>query len=241
MSLKEDLIKEIKDIIKTQWTERDGYVVPKPEDVKLLNDGVKINVTMLYSDLVHSTDLTMKETKYFASEVYKCFLSSASRIIKYWDGYIRSFDGDRVMAVFIGDDKNSNAVAAALEISHAVNKLILPEIQTFYNKSHNYFNIDHCTGIDTSEIFIVRGGVKIDNDLVWIGRAANVASKLSEVRNGNYTIISDAVYDSLGYNRKYLNDIDDNYISKYIWSEKDWNEIPGIRKIYCSHWYKVIN
>lgn len=238
MSLKEDLEKDINEITSNQWTKRDGQVVPKVEDLGLKNDGVKLQATMLYSDLVHSTKLVTDETQDFAAEIYKLFLSTSARIIKYHDGFIRSFDGDRVMGVFIGSSKNSNAVAAALEISYAVINMIIPKIREFYTRP--YFKVEHCTGIDTSEVFVIRGGPKIDNDLVWIGRAANAAAKLSDVRDGFTTVISEDVYDKLNDNRKYLNDIDDNLVSKYIWVSKDWNNIKGINKIYGTHWFKII-
>mgnify|MGYP001222938476 CR=1 FL=1 len=238
MSLKEDLEKDINDIVNNLWTTRDGQVVPKVEDLGLKNDGVKLQATMLYSDLVHSTKLVTDEIQTFASEIYKLFLSTSARIIKYHDGFIRSFDGDRVMGVFIGTAKNTNAVGAALDISHAVTDMIVPKIKTFYSRP--YFNIEHCTGIDTSEVFVIRGGPKIDNDLVWIGRAANAAAKLSDVRDGYTTVISEDVYDHMNDMRKYLNDTEDGHVRKYIWVSKDWNEIKGINKIYRTHWRKII-
>jgi class 3 adenylate cyclase len=240
MSLETELNTEVKNIIKTTWTERDGQIVPKSEDVKLLNEGVKIEATMLYSDLVDSTELTMKNTFKFSAEVYKCFLSCSSRIIKNWDGFIRSFDGDRVMGVFIGNQKNSNAVWAALEISWAVFDIMIPEIKRFYKGTHDSFNISHCTGIDTSNLFIIRGGVRNDNDLVWIGRAANVAAKLSSIRDWNTTYITEAVYNTMFDDRKYLNDIYDGYKRKYIWVERTWNEVSGVNKIYGTNWRKIV-
>jgi class 3 adenylate cyclase len=45
---------------------------------------------------------------WFAAEIYKSYLISACRIIRDNGGEITAFDGDRVMAVFIGNMKNTN-------------------------------------------------------------------------------------------------------------------------------------
>ena len=57
MSLVDDLQAEVKKIFREAWTSRDGQVVPEPEDIKLGNDAVKLDGTVLYADLDDSTDL----------------------------------------------------------------------------------------------------------------------------------------------------------------------------------------
>src|SRR3954452_1406951 len=116
MGLKQDLVSEVDSIFNTDWKERDGRKVPEPEDVKLGNDAVKLEGTVLYADLADSTELVKKYHWWFAAEVYKAHLVCACRIIRLNDGVITAFDGDRVMAVYVGDRKNTNAVRSALAI-----------------------------------------------------------------------------------------------------------------------------
>jgi class 3 adenylate cyclase len=71
--------------------------------VKLGNDAVKLSATVLYADLADSTKLVDGHTKQFSAEIYKTFLHCAAKIIRSEDGVITAYDGDRVMAVFIGD------------------------------------------------------------------------------------------------------------------------------------------
>lgn len=47
MSLTEEIQKEIANIVRTTWTERDGYVVPADESLKLGNDAVNVDATVL--------------------------------------------------------------------------------------------------------------------------------------------------------------------------------------------------
>lgn len=98
---------------------------------------------------------------------------------------LRAYDGDRVMAVFIGNMKNTNAATCALQINYAMNEIIRPKLKAQYPNT-NYVPA-HPVGVDTSELFIARIGVRNDNDLVWVGRAANYAAKLCALRDGAYT------------------------------------------------------
>ena len=56
---------------------------------------------------------------HFAAEVYKAFLRCAARIIRAEGGAITAYDGDRVMAVFVGEGKNTAAVRCALKVHWA--------------------------------------------------------------------------------------------------------------------------
>ena len=139
----------------------------------------------------------------FAAEVYKCFLTCAARIIRSKGGEITAYDGDRIMAVYIGDSKNSDAASTALNIHYAVLKIINPAIRDQYPS--NPYTVRHVVGIDTSNLFVARIGVRGDNDLVWVGRAANYAAKLSD-RSGAPTQITADVYNRLNKSAKYGDD-----------------------------------
>ncbi len=108
-------------------------------------------------------------------EIYKNYLYCASRLIRNEGGAITAYDGDRVMGLFIGDFQWSNAVKCALKINYAVSQIINPAIKAQYDSSE--FAVSQCVGIDTSEVYASRAGVRGDNDLVWIGRAPNYAAK----------------------------------------------------------------
>lgn len=102
LALKEELELTVKKIFHDDlWTMRDGEVVPEPEDLKLGNDGVNLNGTVLYADLSGSTKLVDTKKAAFAAEIYKAYLPCAARIIKSQGGVITAYDGDRVMGVFI--------------------------------------------------------------------------------------------------------------------------------------------
>ena len=126
MGLKDELTAEVKKIFAAQWTTRDGSKVPEAEDLKLGNDAVELDGTILYADLDGSTAMVDKYKQHFSAEVYKTYLYTAAKIIRSEGGVIVSYDGDRVMAVFIGDSKNSSAARCALKINWAVKHIVNP-------------------------------------------------------------------------------------------------------------------
>src|SRR5437763_4378013 len=101
MGLVDDLQDETDGFIKNGWTRRDGEVIPESEDVQLGNDCVDFEATFLYADLADSTELAIQD-KSVAAEIVKSYLMGTTRIIRHVGGEIRSFDGDRVMGVFLG-------------------------------------------------------------------------------------------------------------------------------------------
>jgi class 3 adenylate cyclase len=220
---------QIVDILQTDWEKRNGQKVPEAEDVRLGNDAVEIDGTVLYADLEDSTGLVLGHKDWFAAEVYKCYLIAACELIKNNGGIITAFDGDRVMAVFIGATKNSDAARCALQINYAVQKVINVKIKERYKDTS--YQLSQAVGIDTSSLFIARTGIRGSNDLVWVGKAANYAAKLCSLREGNYnTYITKDVFDRLMEASKLGGDPKSPMWEKVMWPDR------GIA-IYRSSWW----
>lgn len=188
----------VEDIMAAEWKITDGRVVPKTDDIVMKDGGRKIDATYVYADLADSTKLAQstlyKET---VAKIIRAYINSATRILRNYGGEIRSFDGDRVMAIFIGDDKNTKAVRAAFAINWAVQEVIPDAIASAWSDGENFKDIGHRVGIDTGDSLIVRGGARDSSDLISVGSAPNVAAKLSDLKNGYSIYITKAVYDDL--------------------------------------------
>jgi class 3 adenylate cyclase len=149
MPLADELKTEVEKILSTHWATRNGTTVPAPEDLGLGNDAVKFEAaTLLYADLSDSTGMVSSQPDYFAAEVYKSFLYSAARVIRSEGGEVTAYDGDRIMAVYLGGSKNTNATRSALKINYAVTHIINPAITAQYPQ--RAFRLRHVVGIDTS-------------------------------------------------------------------------------------------
>lgn len=228
--MKSELESRVSTIFKTVWTERNGQVVPAPEDLALGNDAVKLEATVLYADLAESTAMVNQKTKTFAAEVYKSFLHCAGRIITSHGGVITSYDGDRVMGVFIGDAKNSTAARVGLKINYAVKNIVQVKMKEQYAKTDHI--VRHTVGIDTSDLYIARTGIRGSNDLVWVGRAANYAAKLSDLSPSTATWITKKVYDNLNDKSKFASG--NNMWKKYTWTQQNNEEVYG-----STYWWSI--
>lgn len=232
MTIADDVASDVDSSLREVWNTRDGTVVPETEDVALAGGGVKFGAVMLYVDLVDSTDIAIYDRR-VAAKLFRAFLSTSSRLIRYRNGYVRSFDGDRVMGVFLGNDKNSDAATCAVNIAWAVTQVIRPRFGEAYEVFRNRtYKINHCTGIDRSDVLVVRAGIRNNNDLVWVGRAPNVAAKLSSMRVNPYftTYITYDVYSQ-------LNDVAKFTVKPENLHSNMWEQIQN-STFYRSTWYR---
>jgi class 3 adenylate cyclase len=229
-SFSSELQKQVEQFFRDSWARRDGQVVPETTGVKLYNDAVDLDAVVLYADLAESTQLVERKKDTFAAEVYKSFLYCAARIIELRNGVVTAYDGDRVMGVFIGKNKRTSAARAALNINYAATKIIMPALKSRYTKSD--YVLRHCVGVDASKLLVARTGVRGANDLVWVGRAANYAAKLSALRVGCPTIISASVHELLHKTSKYAAD------GRNMWTLLDEEHMPGTTLYGSTFWWQ---
>lgn len=230
MGLKDELSAEVKSTFAQAWEVQKTESVPAPEDLRLNANHAKDleKATVLYADLDGSTSMVDKYKWEFSAEIYKTFLRCASQIIRSEGGVITAYDGDRVMAIFTGGTKNTDAVRCALKINYAVSEIIQPAIDAQYKTD---FKLSHVVGIDTSQLRTSRIGVRGDNDLVWIGRAANYAAKLTN-ESGKPTWITKAVYDSMLDEVKFHNGQD-------MWQKAYWTSMNNMEVYSSTYWWRI--
>ena len=227
MSLADDLSAEVKSIFAGHWSVRDGQVVPEANDVQLGNDAVNIDGAVLYADLSASTVLVDSNPSAFAAEIYKAYLHCAAKIIRAEGGKITSYDGDRIMAVYLGTSKNTCAARTGLKINWTVKNLINPLLKQHYPASN--YAVKQTVGIDTSNLFVARTGIRGSNDLVWVGRAANHAAKLTTLSSDYPNRVTTETYKMLHESLKTTN-------GNPMWEAVNWNDMGGVT-IYRSTWW----
>lgn len=206
MGIKEELEEYVSKTVNSAWETREGQKVPLTEDLALKNSAVKLEATVLYADLAGSTKMVANNTEMKSAEVYKAYLYCASKIIRAHHGEITAFDGDRVMGVFIGGSKNTNAAKSALRINWATEKIVNPKFEAYYSTLAPV--VEQRVGIDTSDLFVTRTGIRGSNDLVWVGNAANNAAKLAALPTIYSSYITAAVYKSMSKEARFAGDKD---------------------------------
>jgi class 3 adenylate cyclase len=228
MGLKADLETEVAKIFRDQWTERESEEVPAEDSIRLGNDAVKLLGTVMYADLSESTDLVNSFKPHFAAEVYKTFLYCAAKIVSAESADITAYDGDRIMAVFTGSAKNTRAVRTAMKINYARSEIINPLLAKQYAGRMEY-TVRHVAGVDMSNLFVARTGIRGSNDLVWVGRAANYAAKLSALSNAYASYVTGDVYNNLHESVKVSN-------GQSMWTQVVNESLDGVT-IYGSNWW----
>lgn len=234
MSLSDDISSDVQGIIDTLWNIRKGHVVPSTSDVALSGGAVELDATFLYADLAASSKMAKELDRRVAAKVMKSFLATSCRLIKSLGGTIQSFDGDRVMGVFVGDLKNSNAAKCALQINYVVTQVIKPKFEKKYESVRDAsFYIRHGVGVDTGTVITVRAGARGANDLIWIGRAPNLAAKLSDLRESPFrSFITASVYNKLNEQSKY-----GGTEKKDMWESRIWKFLDDNIRVYRSNWH----
>lgn len=188
MTFKDDLTAARDAIVDTTFDTRTSSTVPTTEKVGY-NQAVKIRATYLYADMADSSGLNSVSPRATVGKVLRVYLDLSVRIIRKHDGHIRSFDGDRVMGIFVGEGRADRAVKAAMQIRWCCDQLIQPKITSTYKSIREAgWVIKPGCGIASSDALLVRGGVRrSSSDLVSVGVAPNLAAKLSDIRHAPYT------------------------------------------------------
>jgi class 3 adenylate cyclase len=234
MGIQDDVRTAVDQICSVAWNERSGTVVPETEEVVFKNGAVNVEATYLYADLANSTGLAHHVSRKVAARVIRSYLNASARVIRTWNGAIRSYDGDRVMGIFIGGSQRNNAARAALGINWAFCEVLKPTISAKWPTVPSRWTPDHAVGVDHGEAMIVRGGVVGENDLISIGKAPNVAAKLSDIRGSKYLYITDRVHSVLKPPAKTATS------GNPFWSRYTDQEIGGETvKVYASTGWKT--
>ena len=216
-----DLVEKDIDTIKNAtWSTRKGTVVPSTETVALNGGAVELEAAYLFADMAHSSKMARTLDRRVTAKILKSFLAACVRIIRYHNGTVMSFDGDRVMAAFVGDTPATTATRCAFSISWMVNQVLRPKFESQYETVRNApFKIRHATGVTFGTVFIVRAGARGDNDLISIGGVPNLAAKFSDIRENGYdTYISRTVHNRLLDSAK--KKLDGNDID---WEARSWD------------------
>ncbi|WP_243368953.1 adenylate/guanylate cyclase domain-containing protein [Microvirga solisilvae] len=233
MALEDDLKSEFAEILLNKFDVRDGRVVPNSEDLALRSEAVKIEATFLYADLAGSSKLSRNCAWDVTAKIIRAYLHLASKLIRLHGGEIRSFDGDRVMGVFIGANQANDAVACAQKIDWMIYNWLSPVALNLFNLQElGFTSINHCIGIDSGIAHAVRAGIRNNNDLIWVGQPPSFAAKLSDIRTAPYEVYtSETVMLKLSNQMKFPTGA-----NAFVWLPVEFEFAGGKHTVYCTHW-----
>lgn len=156
-----------------------------------------IDTCVLYIDIRRSTQLNLSHKPQTVAKLYSSFVRAMTKCARHFGGHVRGIIGDRVMVIFDTKDAFSQAVDTAILMNSATKYVI--------NKHFNRNEVTCGIGIDAGKMLATKTGVRRKGheqsnyqNLVWLGRPANIASKLTDVANKDAETI-DVLNVSVGY------------------------------------------
>jgi class 3 adenylate cyclase len=152
-------------------------------DVTAKSQGAKlIETSVLYIDIRRSTELNFSHKPKTVAKLYTAFVRAMTRVARHYDGHVRGIIGDRVMVIFDRANCYTNAVNCAIAMNTVSSQII--------NKYFKANEVSCGIGIDAGKMLATKTGVRRHGveqsnyrSLVWLGRPANIASKLTDLAN----------------------------------------------------------
>ncbi|MBU8791364.1 adenylate/guanylate cyclase domain-containing protein [Oceanobacillus caeni] len=199
--LKKLLEEEMKNILSSDFsiTITDTSTVPSitDSDITFPNLDTKsqkakrIETCILYIDIRKSTELNLSHKPITLTRLYSSFVRSMAKAAEFYGGKVRNIIGDRLMVVFDRENCYKNAVNTAILLNSLATRIL--------NKHFKNNEVKCGIGIDYGKMLVSKAGIRkngADNtpykSLVWLGRPANIASKLTDL--ANKTIINEISY-----------------------------------------------
>ncbi len=184
---------EVEDIFNFEILTSKSFVVPSRNDPQLTfglgqnKRGKLIETCVLFVDIRNSTQLSrsLAKDKAQLGKIYSAFIHAMTRIADRY-GFVRNIIGDRVMVVFEPSDCFNDALNCSILMNTVVEKVL----KTVFKLEDFKIGI----GIEYGELLILKAGIPKHEkeqseykNLVWVGDAANIASKLADIAGKDYS------------------------------------------------------
>lgn len=173
----------------------------------------RLESCVLYVDIRNSAKISAERQPKTLAKMYSSFVRSMIACGRYYGGHVRNIIGDRVMVVFDKQDSFTNAIDTAI-LMNSVCKHIL-------NKRISSFEFSAGIGIDHGKMLITKSGAIRQGDekefyrsLVWLGKPANTASRLTDLANKTEHCVVPAIHQG-----NYYPNIDD-----WHWQSKPYEQ-----------------
>ena len=228
MATNQEILNKIEECLTESYTRSDTTVIPKKGDLTFGNTVKRIpHAKVFYIDMRKSRKILSDSSSFWSVKIHKAFLGAVTHCIEKREGHLRSFNGDGLLAFFIGENAASRAVRAALDIKGFVleiNKIL---------KDYEINPIDCGIGIAQGTIDVAKSGKSGDDqtkqDLIWIGPPLYLAVELSELGKSPESIwISHNVRSSIG-KENCLNVVNDAKTGKSMWAKYE-KELKSVGK-----------
>lgn len=239
MPLKNDIYSAVDSILDNQMDINEVNYVPSIDDSDITFGltGKRLQCVCFYIDMRGSTALLEKHNANVVIKIHKAYFITILKIVKSLGGEVRSFNGDSVLAFFMGTDASS--IEAAIKAAMQIKYLLLVEENCLKNKVYSKYQttIDIGVGLDLGTTAVAKVGISGGNnrDLIWIGSNVNHSVKISDqCKSYNNIGISERLYVNLTNPAKYSD-------NKDMWQKSSYQYNNQIEPMYITNYHWVVN
>jgi class 3 adenylate cyclase/tetratricopeptide (TPR) repeat protein len=159
-------------------------------------EGERRSVTVLFADAVGSTPLAEKLGEEGMYAVMRDCLSRMTEAVHHYEGYVASFTGDGIMALFgapiAHEDSARRAVAAAMRMQRA-----LEQYAVQMTRRHG-IQVRFRVGLNTGPVVVGTVTEDLQMDFTAIGDTVNLAARLQQVAEPGCVFISEPTHRIVG-------------------------------------------
>jgi len=195
----------------------------------------KLEMVVLYVDLVGSTTMTLEMPAEKIAIIISSFAQEMASVIRQYHGYVLKFVGDSVIGYFVSDEDHiyeTEAADDAVDCAKSMITVIQKGINPILNQ-YDYPDLMVKIGVDFGQNIVVRYGADVKHSHVdLMGPAMNIAAKIQNTAKPNQILIGSDVFQRIHpESQKEFNEI--------IWKDNEWkyrSRLTG--EIYKVYGYK---
>lgn len=175
----------------------------------------KLNMVVLYVDLVGSTTMTLEMPEEKIAIIVSSFSQEMAAVIRQHHGYVLKFVGDAVIGYFVAEGNALLAADNAVNCAKSMITVIQKGINPILNQ-YDYPDLMIKIGVDFGQNIVVRYGSDQENSHVdLMGPAMNIAAKIQNFAKPNQILIGNDVYHRIHPKLQ-------KSFSQIVWKNNEW-------------------
>ncbi len=175
----------------------------------------KLDMVVLYVDLVGSTTMALEMPSEKIAIIISSFAQEMAAVIRQHHGYVLKFVGDAVIGYFVAEGNSLLTADNAVNCAKSMNTVIQKGINPILNQ-YDYPDLMVKIGVDFGQNIVVRYGADETNSHVdLMGPAMNIAAKIQNMAKPNQILIGSDVCKRLHPNSQ-------NNFQEIIWKNDEW-------------------
>ena len=189
----------------------------------------KLDMYVLYVDLVGSTTMTLELPAEKIAIIVSSFSQEMAAVIRQHHGYVLKFVGDAVIGYFVTGESGLLAADNAVNCAKSMISVIQKGINPILNQ-YDYPDLMVKIGVDFGQNIVVRYGSDVEQSHVdLMGPAMNIAAKIQNIAKPNQILIGSDVFQKIHPSSQ-------KEFTQIIWENNEWkyrSRLTGdIYKVY---------